>query len=626
MKVQLLGPLRVLTDDGDDLAPRAHKQRAVLAFLALRVGSVVRASDLIDALWGDEPVESVSSLVKGYISDLRKALGRDTIVTEAGGYRLAISADDVDVTEFEKLIQSSAKAMEAGDPRRALDLFREATLLWRGPPLPDLADQLSGQAEATHLKEWYEAGLERSFDARLALGESESLIADLESAVADEPYRERRWEQLMLALYRAGRRTEAQRAFQRLWKALQEVGGEPREQATALDRAIAVQDPSLQWVAPASTGAGEAGSRFPSGNLTFLFTDIEGSTGLALRLGARYREVLEEHRHLLRSSVKSHGGTEVDTAGDGSFIVFDDAGQALAACLEAQIALRTKKWPPGNEVRVRMGLHTGIARLAEGGYMGPSVHEAARICDAGHGGQVLLSAETARIARGFLPEGSSLSHRGSFMLRGFEEPEEIFQLLHPEMNASFPPLKASLAQSHNLPDTQTTFVGREPELKALGDLLSESRLVTVVGPGGVGKTRLAVEFGARLAPHYEWGIRLCDLSPLDDPARVPSSLATSFNIRDESSSDPVGSVAEALSGHEALLLLDSCEHLAESAGAAIKALTAAVPGLKVLATSRRQLGLDGERVLRIQPLETPLAGASFEAVTDCEAVRLFENR
>ncbi len=627
MRVGLLGPLQVFDDDGVEVTPRARKQRAALALLGLKVNSVVRDSELIDALWGENPVRRADKLVQQYISDLRKVLPIDTIRTEPGGYRLCIPAEDVDVTRFERLLRSSTEALVANDPRAALQFFNEAFGLWRGQPLPDLADQVSGETDATHFTELYEGARERSFDARLALGENESLIADLETAVAEQPYRERRWEQLMLALYRAGRQADALRAYQRLRTTLQdELAIDPREETRTLELAILNQDPSLQWVPPAQSAREPVAVSLPEGNLTFLFTDIEGSTPLMLRLGAAYPEVLEQHRQILRSSITSHGGIEVSTAGDGSFIVFGDAGEALAACLEAQKAFKVHKWPPGSEIRVRMGLHTGIARIADGGYMGPSVHEAARICDAAHGGQVLLSAETATIVRRYLPDGSSLADRGSFLLRGFDGPERIYQMVHPEIDASFPPLRASLAQSHNLPDTQTSFVGRDHELKAIDDLLSECRLVSIVGPGGVGKTRLAVEVGARLAPRFEWGIRLCDLSPLHDAALVPSGIAAAFGIRDEPGSDPLGAVAQVVSDHEALLVLDSCEHLIEGAGAAVEALLAAVPGLTVLAASRQPLGLDGERILRIEPLATPVAEAGFDVVHDSEAVRLFENR
>ena len=626
VRLGLLGPLEVIGDDGVELILRARKQRAVLSLLALRVNSLVRESDLIDALWGDQPVRTADKTLQTYISDLRKVLPSGTITTEPGGYRLRMAADDVDVTQFERLLRSCSDALANDDPRRALDCFNQASAWWRGRPLPDLADQIGGAAEATHLQELYEAGLERSFEARLALGEHGTLIADLETAVVAEPFRERRWQQLMLALYRAGRQPDALEAYQRLRKTLDEgFAIEPGEEVRALERAILNQDSHLD-LAPTGPGVhGRPEGSLPSGNLTFLLTDVESPVRLMRRAGDTY-PLLQEQQRIVRSSMSLHGGIEVDSDGNGSLVVFADAGQAVAACLDAQRSITSHEWPAGREIGVRMGLHTGIARLADGGYMGPSVHQAVRLCAAAHGGQILLSAETARMVRHFLPDGCSLVDRGSFMLSGSDEPERIYQLIHPDIEGSFPPLRASPAQSHNLPDTRTPFVGREFEIKAIDDLLSECRLVTIVGPGGVGKTRLAIELAARLAPRFEWGIYLCDLSPLDDAALVPAGVSAAFGVRDELALDPLESVAVMVSDHETLLLMDSCEHLIEAAGAAIEVLLSSVAGLRILATSRQPVGLDGERVLRIQPLETPGSEAELEDVRASEAVQLFESR
>jgi predicted ATPase/DNA-binding SARP family transcriptional activator len=626
VRIRLLGPVEVVADDGTVLTPGAKMQRAVLSLLALRVNSVVSETALIDALWGENPISSADKTLHTYVSKVRHLLSCQ-IPFEQGGYRLIFPADEIDVTLFEKCLRSGSDALAANEPRQALDCFDQALALWRGPPLSDLGDHLIGQAEAVHLDELYQTGLERSFEARLALGEHQSLVADLETAVAAEPLRERRWQQLMLALYRAGRQADALRAYQRLRTTLGEgLAIEPSEQSRALEMAVLNQDDSLNWAPTAPDPGDRANVALPSGNVTFLLTEVEGRERLMRRLESGYGEVLDQYRGILQASISSHGGIEVATNSDGSFVVFADAGQAVAACLEAQRETQSHIRAPGSEIEARMGLHTGIARLADGGYMGVSVHQAVRICAAAHGGQVLLSANTARMVRHYLPEGCSLADRGSFMLSGFEDPERIYQLLHPEIKASFPPLRASPAQSHNLPDTRTSFVGRAAELKAIDGLLSESRLVTVVGPGGVGKTRLAVELAARLAPKFEWGIRICDLSPLDDPALLAASIAAAFGIRDEPECDPLEAVVRAVSDHEGLLLIDSCEHLIDATAEAIDNLLASIPGLRVLATSRQPVGLDGERVLRIHPLTTPRPDAGFVAVRDSEAVRLFESR
>ena len=539
MRLGLLGPLQVVDDTGVELAIGARKARAVLALLALRPGSVVTPAELIEAVWGDSPPRSAAKTLQTYVSALRRVLPAGAIETTPGGYRLCLSSIDVDIVQFEHSIRDSNRAFETQDLPRAFAALADASALWLGDPLPDLADQRSGRAEAARLTELYRNAEERGLDARLALGEHEQLIGELQAAVAVEPLRERRWEQLMLALYRCGRQADALRAYQQLRTVLNELGLEPGEQVRDLEAAILGRDPHLDY-ATAERPVTTSGVRtLPSGNVTFLFTDIEGSTSLIQRLGDAYRALLEEHRRMVRSAFRSHDGIEVNTVGDGFLVVFADAGQALAACLEAQQALSRHVWPKDSQFRVRMGIHTGLARpSAAGEYAAVAVHQAARICAAAHGGQTLLSADTARVARHFLPAASSLVDRGLFLLRGFDEPQRIYQLIHPGLQSSFPPLRASPAQSHNLPDMRTSFVGRTADLTAIDDFLVRHRLVSVVGSGGTGKTRVCIEVAARLVPKFEWGIRLCDLSPLSEPARVSSAIAAALGVRERQGPSP----------------------------------------------------------------------------------------
>jgi predicted ATPase/DNA-binding SARP family transcriptional activator/class 3 adenylate cyclase len=636
----LLGPFRWLGDDGAELPIPARKERALLAFLALRAGSDVSAAELTRALWGDEPPRSASKTLQTYVSALRRVLPAGTIETTPGGYRLVVAPDDVDVHRFERFLRAAADAAEAGDLRRAADDTGAALALWRGNPLPDLADQPSGMAESARLVEMHRRAEERNFAARLALGEHAELIGDLETAVAAEPLRERRWELLMVALYRSGRQSEALRAYQRLRTVLgEELGLEPGEEARAIEAAILAHAPDVGSVpgpgpapsvrpAPAAPAVNvRTRPPLPSGNVTFLFTDIEGSTAMFHRLGAGYEAVLEDHRRLLREVIAAHEGVEVNTDGDGMSSAFADAGQAIGACLDGQRALAGQEWPEGGEVRVRMGLHTGVARpTPEGDYVAVAMHEAARICAAAHGGQVLLSADTARMVRPVLPPEAALVDRGPYLLSGFDEPEQIYELSHPALRSGFPPLRASPAQSHNLPNLRMPFVGREADLEAVGRMLSEARLVTVVGPGGAGKTRLAVEAAARLASRFQGGVHLCDLSTQTDPGLVEVAISEAFGIRDPATDDRMEEVARLIEERSALLVLDSCEHLMTGVAAAVDALLALSPTLRVLATSREPLGVDGEHLWRLGSLEVPDPGADLEAIKRSDAVVLFEGR
>jgi predicted ATPase/DNA-binding SARP family transcriptional activator len=628
MLVGLLGPLAWVDDDGDEAKIPARKERAVLAFLALRAGAAVSTAQLEAVLWGDEPPRTARETLKTYISHLRRLVTPNLIETAPGGYRLAVSPQDVDVTRFEQLLQSGIDALDARDLGQAAVLTTEALSLWRGEPLPDLDDHPIGMAEAARLWDWRRAGQERNFAARLALGQHAELVGDVETAIAAEPLRERLWQQLMLALYRSGRQADALRAYQRLRKVLdEELGIEPNDEIKALEVAILNHDPDVN-LAPARITPAPAplGQPLPRGNVTFLFTDVEGSTRLLQRLESAYADVLELHRRILRSVIAAFGGMEVNTEGDGLFAVFADAGLAISACLDAQRSLTAQAWPDGVDIRVRMGLHTGIARPnEEGDYHAVAVHQAARISAAAHGGQVLMSADTARMVRHFLPPEAALVDRGAFMLNGFDEPERIYQLTHPTLRSVFPPLRASPAQSHNLPDLRLSFVGRKADSDAIEHMLDDDRLVTLVGPGGAGKTRLAVELGARLAERFEGGVHLCDLSPQSDPALVPAALAKALGVRESPGRDALDDVSEVLADHEALLILDSCEHLVAGVAAAVDRLLSDAPHLRVLATSREPLGVTGEHLWRLGPLDVP-TGDDLQEVCDSDAAALFESR
>ncbi len=628
MYVGLLGPFFGVDSDGAEIRIPARKERAVLAFLALRAGSVVSSAQLEAVLWGDDPPKTSRETLKTYVSHLRRALSGGQIETMPGGYRLAVSPIDVDVTGFETLLQSGIEAIDGRDLRQAAEVTTQALSLWRGEPLPDLADQPIGMAEAARLWDLRRAGQERNFAARLALGEHAELVGDLESAIAAEPLRERLWQQLMLALYRSGRQADALRAYQRLRKILDdELGIEPNREITALEAAILNQDPDVSLSPARITPAPGQPGQLYGGNVTFLFTDVEGSTRLIQRHPSSYAEAIESHRHILRSVLSAFGGMEVDTEGDGLFAVFADAGLAISACLDAQRALIAQGWDDGMELRVRMGLSTGIAHpTEEGDYHAVAVHEAARLCAAAHGGQVLMSADTARLVRHFLPAEAGLVDRGTFMLKGFDEPERIHQLTHPDLPSVFPPLRASPAQSHNLPDLRMSFVGRSADLQAIEHLLERGRLVTLVGPGGAGKTRVAVELGARVAERFEGGVHLCDLSPQGDPTLVPAAMAEALGVREAPDRDALADVAQVLADRDALLILDSCEHLVASVASAVDRLLSGSSNLRVLATSREPLGVAGEHLWRLGPLDVPHVDDGLEAMRQSDAMALFEAR
>jgi predicted ATPase/class 3 adenylate cyclase/predicted negative regulator of RcsB-dependent stress response len=408
----------------------------------------------------------------------------------------------------------------------------------------------------------------------------------------------------------------------------------PRKDAVALlvaalelvgeDRAVfdAAARRARRWAAPALSAASppsgrpdasSASSALPTGTVTFLFSDIEGSTHMLQRLGPqRYAALLAEHWRLLDAAWAAHGGHEVDTAGDVSFVAFPTAPDALTAAAQAQRALASHAWPEGAVVRVRMGLHTGTAHLVGASYVGLDVHRAARIAAAGHGGQILLSQTTRDVAEAELPSGMALRDLGARRLKDLQRPEQIWQVVMPDLPADFPPLVTLDAHPHNLPIQLTSLLGREREVAALVDVLrrDDVRLVTLTGPGGIGKTRLGLQAASDLSDDFSDGVWLVRLSRLSDATLVIPTIARTLGVRDVGS-QPIATALRAwMRGRRLLLVLDNCEQVA-AAAPAVGELLASCPGLKVLATSRVALHLRGEREYPVTPLALPPEAGRF---------------
>lgn len=366
-----------------------------------------------------------------------------------------------------------------------------------------------------------------------------------------------------------------------------------------------------------------------SGTVTFLFTDIEGSTRLLQQLGKQYAEVLLEQRRLLRAVFRETNGREIDTAGDGFFVVFDRARDGVAAAVAGQRVLARHAWPMGVVVRVRMGLHTGEPALVAGSYVGLDVHRAARIGAAGHGGQVLLSQATRQLVEHDLPEGVSLRTLGEHRLKDLEHPEHLAQLVLAGLPSDFPPLRTMGTRSGNLVPPSTVFIGREEEVATIRHLLLRPavRLLTLTGPGGTGKTRLGFEAASGLQHAFPDGVYCVKLAPILDAELVPSCIAAALNLVE----DPVRPVLEILK-HQLrdrciLLVLDNFEQVVEAAPA-LAALLLACPALKMLVTSRKVLHLSGEYEYQVPPLALPdparLPGT--DALRQFSALALFIER
>ncbi len=366
----------------------------------------------------------------------------------------------------------------------------------------------------------------------------------------------------------------------------------------------------------------------PTGTVTFLFTDIEGSTRLLQELGPDvYRGAQDRHAEILRRTITGGGGTEIRTEGDAFFAVFPTATGALAAAVAAQRELATASWPQGFPIRVRMGLHTGEGRLGGDDYLGIDVNRAARIAAAGHGGQVLVSDTTRGLVEHALPEGVTLRDLGRHRLKDIEHPEHLNDLTIDGLPADFPPLRSLRWFRMNLPAQRSSFVGREHELAEIRELLTRARLLTLTGPGGTGKTRLALRVAADQLDRFDDGVILVDLSTATDPAIVPSKLASSVGVRKDPTEDPVDTLARYLADRELLLVVDNLEQVVDAASALGRLLDAA-PRLSILATSRVPLHLSGEQEYPVEPLSLPDPGGGrdLDALTMCESVLLFVER
>ena len=356
----------------------------------------------------------------------------------------------------------------------------------------------------------------------------------------------------------------------------------------------------------------------PTGTVTMLFSDIEGSTVLLSRLGTRYGEALSVQRSVLRAAISARRGHEMGTEGDSFFVVFESAADAVACCVAAQRALAGHAWPGGAAVRVRMGLHSGEPARHEDGYIGMDLHRAARIAATAHGGQVVLSSATRELAHSGLPAELSFRDLGFHRLKDIDGPEHIYQLAGPGLAADFPPLK-SLGAATNLPVPITPLVGRNSDREQLRGLIRQpgTRLVTLTGPGGVGKTRLAIDAAGALGEAFPQGIYFSALAAIRDADVMWKAIAGDLSV----DGDEAAAVLTHLRDRRTLLVLDNLEQV-HGGAEVVAALLAAAPRLVVLATSRGPLHLQGEHELPVPPLAVPQERA-MAAVTASAAVRLF---
>src|SRR5919106_793844 len=371
----------------------------------------------------------------------------------------------------------------------------------------------------------------------------------------------------------------------------------------------------------------ERGVELPTGTVTFLFTDIEGSTRLLDALGDRYPAVLETHQAILREAFAARGGIDVSTEGDSFFVVFRSAPQAVAAAVEAQRAIAAHRWPEDATVRVRMGMHTGEGTLGGDNYVGVDLHRAARIAAAGHGGQIVVSEATRALVELAAPEGVAFRDLGEHRLKDLSHPERLHQVLADGLPAEFPALRSMDARPNNLPVQLTSFVGRRRELEGVKKAIRAGRLLTLTGPGGTGKTRLALQAARQLLPEFEHGVFFVALAPITERGLVLPAVAKALGLPEATRESTGEALGEHLRDKRPLPVTDKFEQILDAAPD-VGMLLSSTQGLNLLATSREPLGLSGEREYPVPPLDLPDPAhlPAIEGLSQYEAVSLFVER
>ncbi len=633
MEFRILGPLEVV-NEGRTVTLPGSRERAVLVLLLLSANRVVPAERLVEDLWDGKTHKGATGALRVFVSRLRKALretGSDAIVlTKPPGYLVQIERDALDSARFEDLLAEGREHAARGDHETAAARFRQALSLWRGPALADVADAPAARVEAARLEEARLAALEERVEADLSCGRHIEVVPELDQLTTAHPLRERLWGQRMVALYRSGRQADALRVYQELRRLLaEELGLAPSPELTRLENAILRHAPELETPGLAARGAPKP-SQASVGPTTFFFSDIVASTQRWEGDPEAMTVDLARHDGLLRSCIEAAGGEVFSHTGDGMAAAFTVAPDAVAAAVTAQRALAAAAWAavPG-PLRARMAIHAGVAQRREGNYFGPPLNRVARLLGIASGSQVLCSQAAAELIGADLPADVALIDQGEHRLADLARPERVFQVAHPDLPSQFPPLRTLGAHRHNLPVALTPFVGRARELAELSTLLAGSRLLTLTGVGGAGKTRLALQGAAAALPAYPDGVWMVEVAALRDGAQLASAVAAALTF-ETSAFDSPKAVENRLIGHlatrQTLLLLDNCEHLVEAVARTVHAFVTRCPGVAVLATSRERLGVPGEVAWKVPPLSLPPFGAAVDELAESDAVAFFCER
>jgi predicted ATPase/class 3 adenylate cyclase len=597
VQIRLFGGVRVADDAGAPVDLGPAKCQTALAALALSAGSAVPVPRLVELVWGAEPPRTAGKTLQSYVTRLRKGVGAAAIVRTGSAYRLDVGPDAVDVARFQRLLAE-------GDVEAAL-------AEWIGPPLAGLdAPGLTATVDAL-VEQWL--GAVEQHLARSVETDPAAAIGPLTELTAGHPFREGLWALLMTALYRVGRQADALAAYRRARQHLvEELGIEPGPRLRELEASILGHDERLR-VERSSRGSALGP---PTGTVTFGFSDVDDSARLWAQHRVEAAEALARHDDLVRDAAEGHGGYVFATGGDSFGVAFHRASDAVAWAGDVQAAMAREPWPGGAAVRVRIGLHTGETQERAKGYFGPAVIVAARLAGAGHGGQTLVSGVTAALLDagevGESGAASDLRDLGTFRLDGVVAEQRVLQV----GDGDHPPLRTAEGRRGNLPRRMGRLIGRDGDLEVVADALAASPVVTLVGPGGIGKTRLALAAAGRAASaDLGAGAWFVNLALIASPADVPRAVAAVLDVRETPGRTLIQAVVGVLQPRRALIVLDNCEHVVDGVAELARAVAEGCPNVRVLATSREGLGLGNghEQLIAVAPLDPTGAGVELFA-------------
>ncbi|MBW3606038.1 MAG: winged helix-turn-helix domain-containing protein [Actinobacteria bacterium] len=553
VQVHVLGGVSAVTDDGELLDVGPAKCRALLAALAFSVGEAMSVSLLIDTVWGEDPPRTADKTLQGYVARLRKGLGPEAIVRTGAAYRLDADADAVDVVRFRRLLA-------AGDVEAALATWTGTPLV--GVDVPGLRPAVDGLVE-----QWLDA-TEDALGRRL-VADPAGVLAPLTELTAAHPFREELWALLMTALYRTGRQADALAAYRRAREHLVgELGIEPGPRLRAVEAQILGHDEELRHDPPERRVSDR-----PTGTVTFGYAIVADATRLWGEHRRKMALAMERFDTVVDEVTRRHDGTLVVSAGESVGVAFHRAEDAAMWATQLQVAVEQEPWPGGVEVRVQLALHTGETEELDGGYVGPAVHTTARLAAAAHRGQTLVSGVTAALL-----EREDLRDLGTHSFDGVGGEQDIRQL----DAGGHPPIR-SASRRGNLPRRLGRLVGRDAELDVVALAMEASPVVTLVGPGGVGKTTLALAAARRSEaddPRRVWLVELAEIASSD---HVPNVVAETLGITGGAGRTLTDSIVAALRSRPTLLVLDNCEHVIDGAAALARAVADDAAHSRVLA-------------------------------------------